>query len=98
MVKKAKSVKRALSAADRRKYEDLREALEAERDEIVGEARRRKGVHDTVTAELREALRLLFLVPQKVLDSATNLVDGLTPIARDAIAGLTTEYDHVWHW
>lgn len=27
-----------------------------------------------------------------------DLIDGLTPIARDAIAGLTTEHDHVWHW
>ena len=59
MVKKAKRVKRALTPAERRKYRDLRNALEAERHEIVGEGRRRKRVHDVVTTELREAFRIL---------------------------------------
>ena len=58
-MKKTRRVERALTTAERRKYRDVRKALDAERDEIVNEARRRKHVHDAVTAELREAFRLL---------------------------------------
>ncbi len=59
MVKKAKRLKRVLTPGERRKYRDLRNAIEAERDEIVSEGRRRKQVHDAVTAGLREAFQLL---------------------------------------
>ncbi len=58
-MKRAKRVKRALTPAERRKYRALRRALESERHEIVSEGRRRKRVHDAVTAELREAFRIL---------------------------------------
>ncbi len=59
MAKKAKRVKRVLSAAERRKYSDIRHQLNGERDEILAEARRRKRVRDTLTADLRQAFRIL---------------------------------------
>jgi DNA-binding XRE family transcriptional regulator len=59
MVRKAKRIKRVLSAAERRRYRELHERLEAERDEIVTEARRRKRVHDAISTELRQAFRIL---------------------------------------
>lgn len=27
-----------------------------------------------------------------------DLVDGLTPVARDALAGMLDDYEQVWHW
>lgn len=59
IVRKARRVKRALSSADRQKYRELRERVDAERDEIIAEARRRKQAHDGVAAKLRHAFRLL---------------------------------------
>ncbi len=59
MMRKAKRVKGALTSAERRKYREMRERLDAERDEIVAEARQRKRVRDAVTAELRQAFRIL---------------------------------------
>ena len=59
VVRKAKRVKRVLSVDERQKYRDIREALERERDEIVSSGRRHKRVRDAVTAELREAFRIL---------------------------------------
>lgn len=58
-VRRARRVKRALSSAERQTYRELRERIDAERDEIIAEARRRKQVHDAVAAELRQAFRLL---------------------------------------
>lgn len=59
MVRRAKRVERVLSPAERRKYGELRERVESEREEILSEARRRKHAHDAVAAELRHPFRLL---------------------------------------
>ncbi len=59
IVRKARRVKRVLSSAERQKYRELRERVDAERDEIIAEARLRKQVHDAVASELRHAFRLL---------------------------------------
>ena len=59
MVRRAKRVKRVLSAAERRKYREIRRQLNGERDEILAEGRRRKRVRDTLTAELCHAFRIL---------------------------------------
>ena len=90
MVKKAKRVKRALSSAERRKYRDMRERLDEERDEIVSEARRRKRVHDAVTAELREAFRILKKERQAQGLSLADMQDR-TGMSRSAISRLEND-------
>lgn len=90
MVKKAKRVKRELTPAERRKYRDLRNALEAERHEIVGEGRRRKRVHDAVTAELREAFRILKKERQAQGLSLADMQER-TGMSRSAISRLEND-------
>ena len=89
-MKKAKRVKRALSSAERRKYSDIRKALDRERDEIVSEGRRHKHVRDTVTAELREAFRIL---KQEREAQGLSLADmqARTGMSRSAISRLEND-------
>lgn len=90
MVKKAKRVKRELTTAERRRYRDVRKALDAERDEIITEARRRKRVHDAVTAELREAFRILKKERQAQGLSLADM-QARTGMSRSAISRLEND-------
>jgi len=90
MVKKAKRIRRVLSAAERRKYRDIRRALDTEKDEIVAGASRRKRAQDTVTAELRQAFRLL---KKERRAQGLSLADmqARTGISRSAISRLEND-------
>lgn len=90
MAKKAKRIKRAISDEDRRKYSDIRRQLDGERDEILTEARRRKRIHDTVTAELRQAFRIL---KQERIAQGLSLADmrDRTGMSRSAISRLEND-------
>ncbi len=90
MMRKAKRVKRALTSAERRKYRELRERLDAERDEIVAEARRRKRVRDAVTAELRQAFRILKKERQAQALSLADMQDR-TGMSRSQISRLEND-------
>jgi DNA-binding phage protein len=90
MAKKAKRVKRTLSSAERRKYREMREKLDAERDEILAEGRRRKQVHDAVTAELREAFRILKKERQAQGLSLAD-IQARTGMSRSAISRLEND-------
>jgi len=90
MAKKAKHVKRPLRDDDRRKYGDIRRQLDGEREEILAEARRRKRVHDTLTAELRQAFRIL---KQERLAQGLSLADmqNRTGMSRSATSRLEND-------
>lgn len=79
-----------LGSAERRKYRDLRERIDAERDEIVAEARRRKRVHDAVAAELRQAFRMLKKERQAQGLSLADM-QGRTGMSRSAISRLEND-------
>lgn len=90
MAKKAKRVRRVLSDDDRRKYRELRRQLDGERDEILAEARCRKRVHDTLTAELRQVFRIL---KRERLAQGLSLADmqNRTGMSRSAISRLEND-------
>lgn len=90
MTKKAKGVRRSLSNDERRKYGDLRNALDAERNEIVAEARQRKRAHDSVTAELREAFKVLKKERQSQGLSLAD-IQGRTGMSRSTISRLEND-------
>ncbi|HXV59569.1 MAG TPA: helix-turn-helix transcriptional regulator [Vicinamibacteria bacterium] len=79
-----------LSSTKRRKYRDLRERIDAERDEIVTETRRRKRVHDAVAAELRQAFRMLKKEPHAQGLSLADM-QGRTGMSRSAISRLEND-------
>lgn len=90
MAKKAKRIKRTLSDEDRRKYDGIRRQLDGERNEILAEARRRKRVHDALTAELRHAFRIL---KQERIAQGLSLADmqERTGMSRSAISRLEND-------
>ena len=90
MVRKARRIRRTLSSEERRKYREMREKLDAERDEIIAEARRHKRVHETVTAELREAFRILKKERQAQGLSLADMQDR-TGMSRSAISRLEND-------
>ena len=79
-----------LSSAERRKYRELRARIDAERDEIVAEARRRKHVHDAIAAELRQAFRLLKKERQAQGLSLADM-QSRTGMSRSAISRLEND-------
>ena len=90
MVRKAKRIRRTFSSAERLKYRDTHERVDAERDEIIAEARRRKQAHDAVAAELRHAFRLLKKERQAQGLSLADMQDR-TGMSRSAISRLEND-------
>ena len=90
MVRKAKRIKRTLSSAERRKYGDTHARVDAERDEILAEARRRKHAQDALAAELRHAFRLLKKERQAQGLSLAEMQDR-TGMSRSAISRLEND-------
>ena len=91
-MRQAKRSKRTLSDAERSRLRRLREQIDAEKDEIIAEARRHKAVHDTAVARLREVLHLL---RGERTRQGLSLADmhGRTGIARSALSRLETDPD-----
>jgi DNA-binding XRE family transcriptional regulator len=90
MVIKAKRIRRTFSSAERRKYRDTHARVDAERDEIIAEARRRKQAYDAVAAELRHAFRLLKKERQAQGLSLADMQDR-TGMSRSAISRLEND-------
>ena len=91
MAKKAKRITRPLRDEDRRKYRDIRRQLEGEPDEILAEARRRQRVHDTLTAELRQAFRIL--KPERLAQGLSLAEMHRTGMSRSAIS---RQHSHIF--
>jgi DNA-binding XRE family transcriptional regulator len=90
MVRKAKRVRRTFSSAERRKHRDTHKRVDAERDEILAEARRRKHAQDALAAELRHAFRLLKMERQAQGLSLADMQER-TGMNRSAISRLEND-------
>jgi DNA-binding XRE family transcriptional regulator len=90
--RKAKRSVRVLSEAERSRLGELRGRLDAEKDEIVSEARLQKAAHDAVAARLRDVMQLLH---SERIRQGLSLADvqARAGIARSALSRLETEPD-----
>ena len=86
----AKRVKRTTSNAERSRIDDLRRQIDAEKGEIIAEARRHKIAHDRAAARLRDIMRLLQAERSRQGLSLSDL-QARTGIARSALSRLETD-------
>jgi len=91
-MREAKRSKRTLSADERAKLQQLREQVEAEKGEIIAEARRHKAAHDKAVGRLRDVMQLLRAERARQGLSLAD-VQARTGIARSALSRLETEPD-----
>jgi hypothetical protein len=91
-MRQAKRSERTLSDAERSRLHQLREQLDAEKDEIIAEGRRHKAAHDASVARLRDVMQLL---RAERTHQGLSLADiqARTGIARSALSRLETEPD-----
>ncbi len=90
--RKPKRSDRVLSDADRARLKELRRRIDAERDEIIAEAKRHKSAHDATAARIRDVMRLLHM---ERIQQGLSLADmqARSGIARSALSRLETETD-----
>jgi DNA-binding XRE family transcriptional regulator len=91
-MRQAKRSERTLSEADRSRLRQLREQIDAEKDEIIAEARRHKRAHDASDTRLRDVMRLLRTERTRQGLSLADM-QARTGIARSALSRLETEPD-----
>ena len=91
-MRQSKRIVQILSDAERARMRQLREQIDAEKDEILAEARRHKEVHDATVARLRDVMELL---RAERIHQGLSLaeVQDRTGIARSALSRLETEPD-----
>jgi DNA-binding XRE family transcriptional regulator len=91
-MRQAKRDARSLSPAERSRLQQLREQIDAEKDEIIAEGRRHKAAHDAAVARLRDVFQLL---RAERIRQSLSLADmqSRTGIARSALSRLETDPD-----
>lgn len=89
-MRQAKRSRRPLTEADRARLRQLRQQIDAEKDEIIAEARRHKAAHAAAIAWLRDIMQLLRAERTR---QALSLADmqARTGIARSALSRLETD-------
>ena len=91
-MRQAKRSVRILSDAERARMRELRKQIDAEKDEILAEARQHKAAHDAVVARLRDVMRLLGAERARQSYSLADM-QARTGIARSALSRLETDPD-----
>jgi hypothetical protein len=89
-VRQAKRSARAISDAERSRLRGLREQIDAEKDEIIAEARKQKAAHDAAVARLRDVMQLLCAERGRQGLSLADM-QARTGIARSALSRLETD-------
>ncbi len=83
---------RVLSESERSRLRELRVGIDAEKDEILAEARRHKAAHDAAIARLRDVMHLLRDERTRQGLSLAEM-QTRTGIARSALSRLENEPD-----
>src|SRR5438132_938302 len=91
-MRQARRSERILSDAERVRLRHVRAQLDAEKGEILAEARRHKAAHDAVAARLRDVMQLLRAERTRQALSLAE-VQARTGIARSALSRLETDPD-----
>jgi DNA-binding XRE family transcriptional regulator len=91
-MRQAKRGTRELTDAERTRLSGLRREVDAEKDEIIAEARRHKAAHDAAAARLRDVMQLLRVERNRQGLSLADL-QARSGIARSALSRLETESD-----
>lgn len=91
-MRQAKRSERTVSDSERARLRQLRAQVEAEKDEIIAEARRSKAAHDATDARLRDVLRLLHAERTKQ-GLSLAAIQARTGIARSALSRLENDPD-----
>ncbi len=86
----AKRTERILSNAERTRLGQLRARLDAEKEEILAEARRHKAAHEAAADRLRDVMQLLRAERMRQGLSLADL-QARTGIARSALSRLETD-------
>jgi DNA-binding XRE family transcriptional regulator len=89
-MRQARRSERVLSDAERVRLREFRAQLDAEKGEILAEARRHKAAHDAAAARLRNVMQLL---RAERIRQGLSLADlqARTGIARSALSRLETD-------
>jgi DNA-binding XRE family transcriptional regulator len=91
-MRQEKRRERILSEAERDRLRQVRAQLDAEKGEILAEARRHKAAHDAAAARLRDVMQLLRAERTRQGLSLAEL-QSRTGIARSALSRLETDPD-----
>lgn len=89
-MRQPKRSQRTLSDAERARLRQLREQIDAEKEEILAEARRHKAAHDAAAAQVRDVMQIL---REERTRQGLSLADiqERTGIARSALSRLETD-------